>query len=136
MTVFVVTGWVPEGDALGKGVMVTVGSGLVGTGVTVAVGRGPAGMLGLGIGVAVSLGDWASTCATDTTTAMVAPNLKKRFTVIASGPPAMADVSFQPRMALCARLAAPVPVKAAAPGGAYADERRSLPPWRAPAQLR
>ncbi len=57
---FVVTGCVPEGDALGNGVTVTVGSGLLGSGVMVAVGRGPAGILGLGIGVAVSPGDWAS----------------------------------------------------------------------------
>ncbi len=59
MTVLVVTGWVPAGDALGKGVMVAVGNGEVCTGVTVAVGRGPAGMLGLGKGLAESLGDCA-----------------------------------------------------------------------------
>ena len=39
--------------------MVAVGNGEVCTGVTVAVGRGPAGMLGLGNGLAESLGDCA-----------------------------------------------------------------------------
>ena len=54
---FVVCGCVPEGEAMGRGVMVAVGSGVVCSGVTVAVGRGPAGMVGLGSGLIVSSGD-------------------------------------------------------------------------------
>lgn len=60
MTVLVVCGCVPEGDALGNGVIVAVGSGEDSSGLTVVVGRGPAGMLGLGIAFNISsLGDSA-----------------------------------------------------------------------------
>ena len=60
-TVFVVCGCVPEGDALASGVTVAVATGEDWSGVTVAVGRGPAGTLGLTR--AVGLGS-ASVCAT------------------------------------------------------------------------
>ena len=43
-TVLVVRGCVPSGEATGSGVTVAVGAGVVCNGVTVAVGRGPAGM--------------------------------------------------------------------------------------------
>ena len=56
----VVIGCVPCGEALGNGVTVEVGCGVACTGVTIAVGRGPAGTLGLGSGEAESLGDWAA----------------------------------------------------------------------------
>ena len=49
-TVFVVCGCVPEGDALANGVTVAVGTGVDWSGVTVAVGRGPAGTLRPGEG--------------------------------------------------------------------------------------
>jgi hypothetical protein len=57
--VLVVCGCVPEGEALGNGVIVVVGCGEAWSGVTVAVGRGPAGMLGVGSGFMASLGDCA-----------------------------------------------------------------------------
>ncbi len=56
----VVCGWVPAGEALGSGVTGAVGRGEVWTGLIVAVGSGPAGMLGLGSGLASSLGDCAA----------------------------------------------------------------------------
>lgn len=54
---FVVRGCVPAGEALGNGVTTTVGCGEAVTWLMVAVGRGPAGMLGLGSGEAESSGD-------------------------------------------------------------------------------
>ena len=61
MTVLVVGGCVPEGEALGSGVTVLVGSGVDSSGVTVAVGRGPVGILGRGGGWRSSSGDSACT---------------------------------------------------------------------------
>ncbi len=49
-TVFVVWGCVPAGEALLSGVTVAVGTGLDCKGVTVAVGRGPAGIVDVGAG--------------------------------------------------------------------------------------
>ena len=60
----VVCGCVPEGEAIGNGVIVPVGCGVEGKGVTVAVGRGPGGTGTLGSGVTLPLGDCAgSNCA-------------------------------------------------------------------------
>lgn len=50
-------GCVPAGDALGSGVTTAVGWGEAVTWLIVAVGCGPAGMLGLGSALPVSLGD-------------------------------------------------------------------------------
>lgn len=66
VTVFVVCGCVPIGEALGSGVTVAVGWGVVVTWLIVAVGCGPAGMLGLGRGVVESLGDCAAAVSTVT----------------------------------------------------------------------
>lgn len=72
---FVVCGWLPEGEALASGVTVAVGAGEDCSGVTVAVGRGPAGTLGFR--TAVGLGS-ASVCATTCVTvseSTVAPTI-------------------------------------------------------------
>lgn len=91
-TVFVVSGWVPEGEALGRGVTVLVGSGVVWSGVTVAVGRGPAGMLGVGMGVAVSSGEFASAPTASAEAAIRAAKLEISLTITASGATPSGDV--------------------------------------------
>lgn len=63
---FSTRGWVPAGEALGSGVTTAVGCGEAVTWLIVAVGCGPAGMLGLGSGLAASLGDCAAAAETRT----------------------------------------------------------------------
>ena len=89
----VVCGWVPAGEALGKGVTVLVGCGVSCRGVTVAVGRGPAGMVGVGIGVAVSSGEFASTAVAHANSETRSASLKNRLTTTASDRPAPTDVN-------------------------------------------
>jgi hypothetical protein len=62
---------------------VTVGCGVSWSGVTVAVGRGPAGMIGLGIGVVVSLG-WATVLVACANVNEITINLSHRLIVTAS----------------------------------------------------
>lgn len=75
----VVCGCVPDGDALGSGVTVEVGSGEASIGLTVAVGRGPAGMLGLGIGCAGTSGVCAGAKVAATRKAALAVSRSKLF---------------------------------------------------------
>ncbi len=90
---FVVCGCVPAGEALGNGVTVLVGCGVSCSGVTVAVGRGPAGMVGVRIGVAVSAGEFASTVAVKAKAEIRSVSLKNLLTTTASDPPAPTDVN-------------------------------------------
>jgi hypothetical protein len=83
---------VPAGEALGKGVTVLVGWGFSWSGVTVAVGRGPAGMLGVGIGVADSLGDSANAPAANESSTETRSRLNNRLTTTASERTGPADV--------------------------------------------
>ncbi len=90
--VFVVRGCVPAGEALGSGVTVFVGCGVSWRGVTVAVGRGPAGMVGVGMGVAVSLGEFARTAVAPASAASSSVNMRERLIITASGPLPSPDV--------------------------------------------
>lgn len=69
-----------------------VGCGVASSGVTVAVGRGPAGMLGLGMGVAVSLGEPARTPDARISAATIPISMRNRIIVTVSRPARAADV--------------------------------------------
>lgn len=90
---FVVCGCVPAGEALGNGVTVLVGCGVASSGVTVAVGRGPAGIVGVGIGVAVSSRAFARNAVVQANAESRSASLKNRLTTVASDPPAPMDVN-------------------------------------------
>ena len=100
VTVLVVCGCVPPGEALGNGVTIAVGCGETASGVTVAVGRGPAGMLGLGSGL--TDGDCASSDA-DVAKSKIVRNRGSVFIACGSSGEPRVDVGSA-RCAMCVQM--------------------------------